>query len=69
MSGAITPDSYVIDKRDWLIIDINISEQKRQIVRCLKKGVKWIKVPKLNQKKTKIIQYRNYQTGKNLFKN
>ena len=54
VSGSITPDSYIIDKRDLSIIDINISEQERQIVRCLKKGVKWIKVLKSNQKKQKL---------------
>ena len=36
------------------MIVINISEQERQIVRCLKKGVKWTKVLKLNQNKQKL---------------
>ncbi len=30
VSGSITPDSYVIDKRDFSILDINIAEQERK---------------------------------------
>jgi len=33
VSGQITPDSYVIDKRDLSILDINVSEQKKMLVR------------------------------------
>ena len=33
VSGSITPDSYVVDKNDYSIIDINISEQKKMIKR------------------------------------
>ena len=54
VSGSITPDSYVIDKRDWSIIDINISNQEKQIVRCLKKGVKWTLVLKSKQETQKL---------------
>jgi pyruvate, water dikinase len=37
VSGQITPDSYVMDKRDWSIMDINIAEQTMMIK---KNGVK-----------------------------
>ncbi len=33
VSGQITPDSYILDKRDFSIIDINIAEQKKELVR------------------------------------
>ncbi len=33
VSGQITPDSYVVDKRDFAIIDITISGQKKMMVR------------------------------------
>ena len=36
VSGQITPDSYIVDKQDLSILDINISEQKKMLVR---KGV------------------------------
>ncbi len=45
VSGAITPDSYVVDKRDFSLIDINISKQEREIKRGANGGVKWLKVP------------------------
>lgn len=33
VSGQITPDSYVVGKKDLSILDINISEQKQMIVK------------------------------------
>ena len=32
VSGQITPDSYVVDKQDYTIIDINVSEQNKKLV-------------------------------------
>jgi len=54
VSGSITPDAYVIDKRDWSMIDINITEQKKQITKCLRKGVRWAPVAKSQQEKQKL---------------
>ena len=33
VSGQITPDSYVVDKRDFSILDININSQKKIITK------------------------------------
>lgn len=33
VSGSITPDAYVIDKRDWSLIDININDQEKGLYR------------------------------------
>jgi len=55
VGGHITPDSYVVDKRNWKIIDINVSQQEKMITR--KKsgtGNMWIKVPKKIQNKQKL---------------
>jgi pyruvate,water dikinase len=55
VGGHITPDSYVVDKRNWKIIDINVSQQEKMITR--KKsgtGNMWIKVPKKMQNKQKL---------------
>ncbi len=41
VSGQITPDSYVVDKQDWKIIDINVNEQSKAIYRGKKGGNKW----------------------------
>jgi len=54
VSGSITPDAYVVDKKDFSIIDINIAEQERQIVKCLRRGVKWTPVAKKLQEKQKL---------------
>ncbi len=35
VGGMITPDSYVIDKRNGTLIDVNISEQTQMLVRGL----------------------------------
>ena len=60
VSGQITPDSYVIDKRDLSISDINVSEQKKMFTRrsnggggLVRKGAGgdnvWKTVPKARQ--------------------
>ncbi len=55
VSGSITPDSYVIDKRDMSILDINIAEQTRKLVQKSASGDnKWIKVLKSEGQKQKL---------------
>jgi pyruvate,water dikinase len=54
VSGSVTPDSYVLEKKELSIIDINISEQERQIIKGLKGGVKWVPVLKSLQGKQKL---------------
>jgi len=55
VGGKITPDTYIIDKADWSILDINISEQKITITRTKGgNGVEEVKVPKTNQEKQKL---------------
>jgi len=49
VSGSITPDSYVVNKINMFISDINISKKDKKMVRCLKRGVKWENVPKEKQ--------------------
>ena len=45
VSGQITPDTYVIDKRDFSLVDINIAEQERMLVKAKNGGIEWQKVP------------------------
>ena len=54
VSGQITPDSYVIDKGDLSIIDINISKQEKQINRKGTQGTCWKPVAKSDQEKQKL---------------
>ncbi|PIY96826.1 MAG: hypothetical protein COY66_02775 [Candidatus Kerfeldbacteria bacterium CG_4_10_14_0_8_um_filter_42_10] len=54
VSGKITPDAYVVDKKEKAILDINISEQKEMIVRAGAKGTKTAVVPAAKQSKQKL---------------
>ncbi|MDZ7799050.1 MAG: PEP/pyruvate-binding domain-containing protein [Patescibacteria group bacterium] len=44
VSGQVTPDTYVIDKEDDYIVDINISEQKEKIAYKKNGGTKKVKI-------------------------
>ena len=44
VSGQITPDSYVVTKNPLEIIDKNISEQTRMLVRSRNGGNEWVPV-------------------------
>lgn len=55
VSGSITPDSYVLDKRDYSLLDINIADQEREIKRGTNGGTKWLPVPKGLRVKQKLI--------------
>ena len=41
VSGQITPDSYVVEKNNRQILDKNINEQKKQLVRSKQGGNEW----------------------------
>ena len=54
VSGQVTPDAYVIDKRDLSIIDINIAKQEMIIIRKAGGGIKHTVVPRAKQEKQKL---------------
>lgn len=54
VSGSITPDSYVISKRDYSLTDINVASQAKQIIKGATGGTKWVAVPKAQQEKQKL---------------
>ncbi len=60
VGGYITPDSYVVDKRNWKFLDINVSEQEKMLVRRSSKsegglvGNIWVEVPKKMRDNQKI---------------
>jgi pyruvate, water dikinase len=54
VSGSITPDSYVLSKKDLSLMDVNIAQQERKLVKDLKKRIKWEKVLKAVQEKQKL---------------
>lgn len=53
VGGQVTPDSYVIDKRDWSLIDVSMAEQTKMIARK-NIGTTMIKVPVRLQKRQKL---------------
>lgn len=53
VGGKITPDTYIIDKKNWVIIDSNISDQKMMIIKS-GSGIKETIVPKSSQSKQKL---------------
>jgi pyruvate,water dikinase len=65
VGGKITPDAYVIDKSDWSILDINVSEQNLMIIQQSDKGgVKEVKVQKAKQEKQKLDNKRILELAK-----
>jgi len=63
VGGKITPDTYVIHKKDWCILDCNVSEQKMMMVRG-GSGTKEITVPTSRQKKQKISNKQIIKSAK-----
>jgi len=51
VSGMITPDTYVIDKEDKTILDINIANQEKMIIRKKGAGTKTVPVKKSERDK------------------
>lgn len=48
VGGHITPDSYIIDKRDWSIIEVSVSEQEQEFIGSDGKSDEanqWVHVP------------------------
>jgi pyruvate,water dikinase len=64
VGGKITPDTYVINKKNNAIIDINISKQKMMITRTKNKAVEEKKVPTLKQDKQKLNNKQIIQLAK-----
>ncbi len=54
VSGSITPDSYVISKKDWALIDVNVAQQEKEIIRGVNGGTKWVKVKSSEKNKQKL---------------
>ncbi len=49
VSGMITPDTYIIDKKDGTILDITVAQQKKMIIQKTAGGTKEVAVPKKQQ--------------------
>jgi len=54
VSGSITPDSYVVDKKDFSILDISVSEQEKMLARSGQSGNLWKAIPKSKRDSQKL---------------
>lgn len=55
VGGHITPDSYVVDKRNWNFLDTNVLEQEKMFIKKKDKPVNaWVEVPKKLKNKQKL---------------
>lgn len=58
VGGLITPDSYIIGKKDLSITDISVSKQEKKLVRAAKMGKdggnKWVKISAQENEKQKL---------------
>ena len=63
VGGKITPDTYVVSKKNWIILNTNISQQGMMIIRS-GAGVKEAKVPKDKQSKQKLSGKQIIQLAK-----
>jgi pyruvate,water dikinase len=50
VSGSITPDSYVVNKKDFTILDINVNEQEKGLYRKTTGGNVWKKLGEKGKK-------------------
>jgi len=55
VQGIITPDSYVVEKSTLNIVDINVNEQEKQMVRG-EKETKTIELPQELKEKQKLLE-------------
>ncbi len=63
VGGKITPDTYVIDKSNWIIIDTNISDQEMMMVKS-GSGIKETEVPEKTQSIQKLPNKQIIQLAK-----
>jgi len=64
VSGSVTPDSYVLDKRDYSLIDVNIASQERQVIKGANGGTKWVPIAKSARSKQKLNGRQIVELGK-----
>ncbi len=63
VSGKITPDTYVIEKDSFNILDTNVNSQEKMIARA-KQGNKTVTVPKTKREKQKLSRDQIKQLAK-----
>lgn len=60
VSGQVTPDSYVVDKRDWSLIDVSVTAQEKMLIQRSgdrvqrSEGNEWVLVPRKQKDRQKL---------------
>lgn len=54
VSGSVTPDNFVVDKRDWSLTDSYIANQERKLVTKSGGGNEWVEVSPDEREKQKL---------------
>ena len=69
VSGQITPDSYIVDKEDETLIDINISEQKKGMFRKKDElGNEWVDIHENKMETQKLSKDQILELAKMIIK-
>lgn len=66
VSGSITPDNYVVDKRDWSLSDSYISEQSKQLLRKPghEGGNEWVEIEESRRETQKLEAHKVTELAK-----
>ncbi len=64
VGGMITPDTYVINKKDFSFVDVNISQQEMMITKKGKQGVEEVGIPQEKQEQQKLANDRIIELAK-----
>ncbi len=54
VSGQITPDSYVVEKKGWAIVDCNVAEQEKGLYRKKGGDNEWKNIPATKKEAQKL---------------
>jgi phosphoenolpyruvate synthase/pyruvate phosphate dikinase len=68
VGGQITPDSYVIEKHPWRILDKNINPQSKAIIQGRGASDIWKEIPKLQGNKQKLSDKEIIELAKLILK-
>ncbi len=64
VSGSITPDNFVVDKRDWSLIDSYIADQARKLTKKPSGGNEWVEVAEAKQSTQKLASEKIIELAK-----
>lgn len=64
VSGSITPDNHVVDKRDWSVIDSYIADQEKKLIRKETGGNDWVPVAESLREKPKLTDEKVIELAK-----